>query len=215
MPKRFRRPRPTSPAAGNKPSVSRRDPLTRMARFCEFLALGLVAASLFLNFSNDLHPANAPPVGLENFPGLLQKAAVVAVHTRTPWVTLALAGMIVAVIAYRKRHAPAPGKLVRYSPLFVILVLGLHVAAQAYLQSQGSLSIEIHQPAPAAVASALGTLPGMSVTMISRMLVPEGTAQEWTFLFASDLLYAVPILFAWILSFAPNPARRPTPGDPA
>ena len=212
MPKRPQRPRPAPPAAPAR--APRRDPLTRLSRFCEFLALGLVAASLFLKFANDLHPTDGPVISLDYFTGLLQKAAVAAVHTRTPWVTLALAGLVVSVIAYRKRHAPAPSKWVRFSPLVILLVLVLHVAAQAFLQSQGSLNIEIHRPAPAALTSVLTTLPGASALAITRLFVPEGTTQQWSFLFASDLLFAVPILLAWVLSFAPNLARKTVPAQP-
>jgi len=212
MRKLTQRPRPAPSAKAAR--TPRRDPLTRMARFCEFLALGLVAASLFLKFANARHPTNAPAISLDNFPGL-QKAAVIAVHTRTPWVTLALAGLVVAVIAYRKRHAPTPSKLVRLAPLVILVVLALHVAAQAYLQSQGSLNIEIHSAAPAGLQSALSTLPGVSAITISRMLVPEGTAQQWSFLFASDILFSIPILFAWFLSFAPRRAPQSMPAHPS
>ena len=85
MPKRHRR-RPEPPSLSAKSTTpARRDPITRLSRFNEILALGLVAASFFLNFANDLSRPNAPPVPLDHFPDLLQKSAIIAV---TFWVNI-------------------------------------------------------------------------------------------------------------------------------
>ncbi len=182
----------------------RRDPITSLSRFCEMLALGLVATSLFLPFTNGLNHPDAPHISLDYFPDLLQKSAVVAVHTRVPWIVLAILSTMVAVVAYRVRYSPKPHRLLALAPLAVVLVIAVHAAALGYLHSQGVLKIEVHGPAPAgldALHIPAGTLPGPMIhgETISRLNVREGTPEQWQLLFAGDLLFSAPILLAWIL----------------
>ena len=61
-------------------------------------------------------------------------------------------------------------------------------------------------------SSGPATLPAITLRAMSvqGITIPEGTAQEWTFLFAGDIMYCVPILLAWVLSMAPKSLRQPT-----
>ena len=85
----------------------RRDPISRLSRFCEIMALGLVAAALLMPFPNSLNRGGreGATITIQDVSGSLVQAAVVAVHTRTMWVSLAIISTIVAVAAYRNRHA--------------------------------------------------------------------------------------------------------------
>ena len=123
MAKRYKAPRP---AASETPSIRRRgprDPLSRLLLFCELLALGMVAASIYLRYPKELLKGDLPEITLDQFPTFLQKAAFIAVHTRAPWVVLALIGLVTAVIAFQSRNKPKRNRLVAIAPVAVLIVM--------------------------------------------------------------------------------------------
>ncbi len=220
MARRSNLPQPALSATTSGRSGRRvRDPLTRLLFFCQLMALGLVAASAYLTFPNDLNRPGGPVVTLDRFPTLLEKCAIVATHTRTPWIVLAVIGLLTALIAQLTRRRPKRSRWVAYAPVALFLVVAVHAAAQGWLQSRGPLHLEFRGPAPARMENPDSlplTLPGTTApaplnfrvgtitatAAITRLMIPEGTAAQWKLLFGGDLLFAVPLLFAWVLSFA-------------
>jgi hypothetical protein len=183
--------------SGRSPGGRRtRDPLTRLLFFCQLMGLGLVAASLYLPFPGDLNRPGRPVVSLDVFPTYTEKAAILAIHTRTTWVVLAILGLLTALIAYATRRATKRSRLVACAPLFLLLIVAAHTAAQVWLQSRGVLYVEIS---------------GKSDVM--HLSVLEGTKTQWKLPIGGDLLFSVPLLFAWVLGFTRGkwpepPAKR-------
>lgn len=187
-----------------------RDPIRRLYFFSEIMALGLVAAAILLKFPNSLNRPGAPAVPLDYFPGFFQNAAFLAVHTRAIWITLAVLGTIAAAMGRYARSNSRDGRWLLLALFAMLLVILLQVAAQAWLQSQGSLVIELRGDAPAAVGNAVqsvatrlsttGSTPAIRVESVTRFVVREGTGPQWELLFAGDFLFCVPALLAWGLS---------------
>jgi hypothetical protein len=200
-----------SPALRERP---RRDPLTRLLFFCEIIALGMVAAAFYMTFPNDLNRAGTPPVGLEKFATWPEKAAYIAVHTRTAWMTCAILSLAASVLAFQNRRAPRRSRIVAWSPAAVLLVIAVHAGFQGWMQSRGSLSLDFRDAsAPAARLDGMeaGTVTisgpdsqpiqiGFRPSVLTRLTVPQGTAAQWQLLFGGDLLFSVPLIFAWLLS---------------
>ncbi|HVT82149.1 MAG TPA: hypothetical protein VHM90_16015, partial [Phycisphaerae bacterium] len=141
MAKRIKPPRP-SRSSETPRGRQVRDPLTRLLLFCELMALGLVAASIYLKFPRELPRPDVPEATAGHFPTLLGKASFIAVHTRTPWVTLAVVSLVAAVVAYQSRRKPARSRIVALAPAVILLVVTLHAAGQGWLQSHGDLVFE-------------------------------------------------------------------------
>jgi hypothetical protein len=181
----------------------RRDPLTRIARYCLMLAMGLMAAAVLLRFPNELARDQLAAVPMAGFAGILNKAAILAVHTRAVWLLLAGMGIGIAFLAFRGRYAPRQHRLVRLAPLAAMVIVALHAGALLHMQSQGPLRIELHT-----------TTGGMDT--ITRMTVLEGTSDQWTMFAAGDMLFVAPTLCAWLLRFVPERfGRKKEPGDAA
>ena len=198
--------------------------------FCELLALGLVAASIYLKYPKDLARPDMPGIALDRFPTLLEKAAFIAVHTRAP-----VDGAVDAGPGDSGRgvsgapEACARSRIVAYAPIAVLLVIGLHAAAQGWLQKRGDLVFEFRDDSPGhretvrempltMPATSGGAVVGPSgsastepasvmveVRSIRRLIVKEDQNSQWLALFGGDLLFAVPVLFAWVLSFRTVP----------
>jgi hypothetical protein len=194
--------------------------LTRLLFFCQLMALGLVAASVYLPFPNDLNRAGGPVVTLDQFSGALQKTAIFITHKRVTWIVLAVCGVLTSLAVYRTRFAPRRNRWVAWAPAALLLVVAVHCAAQGWLQAHGSLHLEFHGNEPTPLASTPLTEPAATgsqpfqlqvrtITSITRLTIPEGTPTQWQALFGGDLLFSVPLLFAWVLSFARQ--QRGTP----
>ena len=199
----------------------------------------MVAASIYLRYPKELLKGDLPEITLDQFPTFLQKAAFIAVHTRAPWVVLALIGLVTAVVAFQSRNKPKRNRLVAIAPVAVLIVMVLHAAAQGWLQSRGDLVFEFREggssgpqvrempltmPATSvatststAAATGGGAIVAPSnesgraaieVTAIRRLYVKENQNAQWLALFGGDVLFSVPVLFAWILSLKP-PGLRP------
>jgi hypothetical protein len=177
---------PTSPPALR---ASPRDPLARITRMAQILAIGLIGAACFLTHPNSLNRTNPKGVRitLDAFPDLLEKAAVAAVHTRATWVVLAVIAASIAMSATRTN--PRQRTLIRnWGTLALFLVIALHSGAQAYLQSKSPLRVKVE-----------GIAPGDTVASINRLTLQEGTAEQWQLLFAGDALFCAPVLLVWLL----------------
>jgi hypothetical protein len=185
---------PSIPAL--QPALRVRDLRKTLARLCEFIALGLAAASVFMKFPNDLNRPNSPLISQDNLPTLSQQLAFIASHTRAMWVTMGVISLLIAVLGYRARRSAKPNRLVLFAPVLILLVIALHTTAQACLQSQSPLKIESRG---SIIINPLD--PATRTPTISHITVMEGTAAQWQLLFAGDLLFATPLLFAWVLNF--------------
>lgn len=194
----------------------RRDPLSRLLFFCEIIALGMVGAAFYMKFPNDLNRPGTPPVGLEKFVTWQEKAAFIAVHTRTAWMTCAILSLAASVLAFQNRRAPRRSRIVAWSPAAMLVVIAVHAGFQGWMQSRGPLSLDFKDDSSRmtqlegggggdhmVTISGPDSQPiqiGIRPSVLTRLTVPQGTAAQWQLLFGGDLLFSVPLIFAWLLS---------------